>query len=252
MVIHSAEFLCGTRTRSDARDPGSGESGTLTSYDSAAPYTWSRPTTLGGILKESTTTQKEDAVGLAHVRCTARLRLEPIGCGHAEDLWRLFQDPAVAEWYGAWTLDMAQREAARIAQAWETEGIHKWMAYDRLTDDLIGRGGLSRAHMEGQERLEIGWALHRRFWGQGYATEIGRAGLAVAFAELDAAEVISYTEARNTRSRAVMERLGFRYSHDIRDVDDSEPFALYVHRRSWALQREGPRDEPPVRSWRGA
>jgi [ribosomal protein S5]-alanine N-acetyltransferase len=163
---------------------------------------------------------------------TDRLRLEPIGPQHAEDLWRLFQDPAVAEWYGEWTLEMAQREAARIGGAWARHGVHKWMAYDRVTGELVGRGGLSRAHIEGKERLEIGWALRHTFWGHGYATEIGRAGLAFAFDELDADEVVSFTEARNTRSRAVMERLGFHYSHDMTLEEGGEPFALYMMRRS--------------------
>src|SRR5690242_2377345 len=97
--------------------------------------------------------------------------------------------------------------------------------------ELIGRGGLSRAYMAGQERLEIGWALHRRFWGRGYATEIGRAGLTFAFEELSANEVISYTEARNGRSRAVMERLDFHYIQDIVLEEGGEPFALYALRR---------------------
>jgi RimJ/RimL family protein N-acetyltransferase len=143
----------------------------------------------------------------------------------------LFQDPAVAEWYGEWTLEMARREAARIAEAWKTDGVHKWMAYDRLTGTLIGRGGLSRDHIAGRDRLEIGWALHRRSWGYGYATEIGRASLTFAFEELDADEVVSFTEARNWRSRAVMERLGFHHSQDIVFKDGGEPFALYVLRR---------------------
>lgn len=167
----------------------------------------------------------------ARRRFTARLRLEPIGPEHAEDLWRLFRDPAVAEWYGEWTLEAARREAARIARAWETDGVHKWMAYDRVTGDPVGRGGLSRAHVDGQDRLEIGWALRRQYWGHGYATEIGRAGLAVAFDELGAGEVVSFTEARNTRSRAVMERLGFHHARDITLQDGGEPFALYVLRR---------------------
>jgi [ribosomal protein S5]-alanine N-acetyltransferase len=164
----------------------------------------------------------------AGIRFTARLRLEPIEPKHAEDLLRLFQDPAVAEWYGEWTLDKARHEATRIAGAWETTGVHKWIAYDRGTGELVGRGGLSRAHIAGRDRLEIGWVLHRKFWGHGYATEIGRAGLAFAFEELDADEVVSYTEARNTRSRAVMERLGFRYIQDFTPEGDDEPFAFYV------------------------
>jgi RimJ/RimL family protein N-acetyltransferase len=163
--------------------------------------------------------------------------LEPIGPGHARDVWLLFQDPAVAEWYGgAWTLEQAQREAEQMGRAWDTEGIHKWMAYQRLTGERVGRGGLSWTVLEGQTRLEIGWALHRAYWGQGYATEMGHAGLAVAFEELGAEEVVSYTEVRNTRSRAVMERLGFCYSHDFIWEDDGVPCVLYVLSRSRRVQ----------------
>jgi [ribosomal protein S5]-alanine N-acetyltransferase len=162
------------------------------------------------------------------VRCTDRLRLEPIDARHAEDLWRLFADPAVAEWYGVWTFEKAQCEAARMASAWQTDGVHKWMAYLRSTGTLVGRGGLSRVHLLGKERLEIGWALLHPFWGQGYATEIGRAGVAFAFEELGTDEVISFTETCNVRSRAVMERLGFHHSQDFIYEADAVPCALYI------------------------
>jgi RimJ/RimL family protein N-acetyltransferase len=161
------------------------------------------------------------------VRVTDRLRLEPIGAEHAEDLLHVYQDPAVAEWFGVWTREMAQDEVARMARGWEMDGVHKWMAYDRTIGTLIGRGGLSRVQLEGQERLEIGWVVRGQFWGQGYATEIGRAGLTFAFDELTADEVVSFTEARNARSRAVMERLGFRYHHNLFLEEYSEPFVLY-------------------------
>ncbi len=157
---------------------------------------------------------------------TDRLRLEPIGARHADDLLAIYQDPAVAEWYGEWRREQIEQEVARIAQAWLVDGVHKWMAYDRVTGERIGRGGLSRAFVDGQDCLEIGWVLHHKFWGHGYATEIGRAGLAVAFDELHADEVVSFTETRNLRSRGVMERLGFRYRKEI--AIDGEPFALYA------------------------
>ncbi len=164
-------------------------------------------------------------------RHTDRLRLEPIGPEHADDLLRLFQDPAVAKWYGVWTPKMTKREAVRIGRAWETDGVHKWMAYNRHTNELIGRGGLSRAHVDGQSRLEIGWALLGKYSGQGYATEIGRAGLAFAFDELGTDEVVSYTETGNTASRAVMQRLGFHYVHDFIWPSDGVPCALYALER---------------------
>jgi len=174
----------------------------------------------------------DEETGAARVRLTARLRLEPISAAHAEDLLRVYQDPAVAEWFGVWTPEMARREAARMANAWQQDGVHKWMAYSRSTGELIGRGGLSRVQLEGHERVEIGWVVRGQFWGQGYATEIGAAGLAFAFEELAADEVVSFTEERNARSRAVMERLGFHYSHDLVLEEGGEPFVLYRLSRS--------------------
>jgi ribosomal-protein-alanine N-acetyltransferase len=175
-------------------------------------------------------TQRGDGVVKSSgMRVTARLRLVPIGSEHANDLFRLHQDPGIARWYaGVWTPDQARQSAASIGHAWQADGVHKWIAYGQVDGELIGRGGLSYTEVDGARRLEIGWAIRERFWGQGYASEIGRAGLALAFGELDAPEVVSFTETYNTRSRAVMERLGFHYEHEIRH--HGEPFALYALR----------------------
>lgn len=162
---------------------------------------------------------------LARIRETARLRLEPTTEQHAADLFTLYSDPAVAEWYGEWTREGTEREVARMADGWRKDGVHKWFAYDRETGVLIGRGGLSRVDVDGALRLEVGWVLHSRFWGRGYATEIGRAALTVAFTELDAREVVAFTEPHNTRSRAVMERLGMAYDKTFER--DDYTFALY-------------------------
>jgi RimJ/RimL family protein N-acetyltransferase len=143
------------------------------------------------------------------------------------------------------------------------------MAYDRETDEVVGRGGLSRTPIDddwGQiyaflpdepwvreahesERpfrahahwLEIGWALRRERWGQGYASEIASAGLAYAFDVLDVRAVVSCTVRHNVRSRAVMERVGMRYAGEIRNrgtvegetgVRDDAPFAVCVMLRA--------------------
>jgi len=187
-------------------------------------------------------------------RLTERLRLEPVGPRHAEDLWRLHRHDAVAAWHGGrWTVEGSHRNAAGMAEAWETEGVGKWMAYERATGELVGRGGLSRmgADMDltrqirsalpggrwAKERLEIGWTVHGDLWGRGYATEIGLAGLVLAFEELGAEEVVAFTERHNRRSRAVMERLGMRQVGEVvghglmegrNGVHDGATFALYA------------------------
>jgi RimJ/RimL family protein N-acetyltransferase len=160
---------------------------------------------------------------------TSRLRLVPVGPAQAADLYALHQDPGIARWYGPWTEREAHERAAAMGEAWRTEGVHKWLAYDRETDALVGRGGLSWQEIEGVRRLELGWAVREHLWGKGYASEIGRAGLSFAFGPLDAASVVAFTEAHNERSRAVMRRLGFRYLHLMHHR--GEQFVLYeLHR----------------------
>jgi ribosomal-protein-alanine N-acetyltransferase len=166
------------------------------------------------------------AARAGRTRLTERLRLEPAGPEHAADLFRLHQAEAVAEWYGEYTQEKASRRAAELGAAWERDGVGKWMAYDRATGDLVGRGGLSRQEVDGEERLEVGWIVRPDLWGRGYATEMGRAGLSLAFDELGAEEVVAFTEPENRRSRAVMERLGMRYAHEF--TRDGIQFALYV------------------------
>ena len=56
--------------------------------------------------------------------------------------------------------------------------------------------------------VEVGWRLARAYWGRGYATEVARAALADGFGRLGLDEIVSFTVPGNTRSRAVMERLG--------------------------------------------
>jgi RimJ/RimL family protein N-acetyltransferase len=50
--------------------------------------------------------------------------------------------------------------------------------------------------------------LARAHWGRGYATEAARRALAFGFEALDLDEIVSFTVPQNTRSRAVMERIG--------------------------------------------
>jgi RimJ/RimL family protein N-acetyltransferase len=204
-------------------------------------------------------------------RLTTRLRLEPAGPANAVDLWRVHNDDRVAPWYGN---DKPSREQARqraqfMGESWQLHGVHKWIAYERTSGELVGRGGLSRTPVDddwgqiyaflpaepwaravhGSRRpftahaswLEIGWALLGEFWGRGYASEIGRAGLEFAFDVLQVHAVVSCTVRHNVRSRAVMERIGMRYAGDIRSrgivegVDgerDDAPYAVCVLMRT--------------------
>jgi RimJ/RimL family protein N-acetyltransferase len=168
---------------------------------------------------------------------TERLRLTPAGPAQAEELWRLHQDPGIAEWYGALDRDAARELAARMGEGWRIDGVQRWIAHDRAGGGLVGRGGLSRAQLDGEPLLEVGWYVRSGLWGRGYATEIGAAALRFAADVLGATEVVAFTVVHNTRSRAVMERLGMRYDGEIRrlglvagrpGMHPDAPYARYV------------------------
>jgi RimJ/RimL family protein N-acetyltransferase len=168
------------------------------------------------------------------------LVLTAIGAEHAVELFTLHSDPHVAYWSDALSPERAAAVAAEMARRWQTDGVGKWIAHRRSDGALIGRGGLSLATVDGKRQLELGWALHSAARGQGFATEIGRAGLNYAFDVLGHDEVVAFTEVHNRASRAVMERLGMAFlkiiyhrgliegQHGIRD---HAPFALYRVRR---------------------
>lgn len=179
----------------------------------------------------------DDGCVTAGQRESARLRLEPVGPHSHALLHALHQDPGIAAWYGGrWTQEQARAWAAAMAEHWAQHGLGKWLATDRADGTLVGRGGLSRVTLLGRPRIEVGWSVRQALWGRGYATEIGREALAVAFQEHGADEVVAFTEVHNVSSRRVMERLGMHYTGEIRrpglvagstQVQADAPFALY-------------------------
>src|SRR4051794_39849855 len=115
-------------------------------------------------------------------RLTDRLRLEPVGPQSADALVALHEDPGIAVWYaGPWSRQQAVSWGEAMAAQWAGEGVGKWLAYQRTDGSLVGRGGLSVVSLFGQRRLEVGWAVRQELWGRGFASEIGRAALKLAF-----------------------------------------------------------------------
>lgn len=91
---------------------------------------------------------------------------------------------------------------------WRLRGYGLWAVEAKADGALVGRIGL--INPEGWLGLEAGWLLGRAHWGQGYATEGGRAALGFAFEELGVPEVISLIRPGNEASVRVAERLGAR------------------------------------------
>lgn len=98
---------------------------------------------------------------------------------------------------------------------WRENGFGLWMFYLKSTHEWIGRGGIRRINLNGQEEIEIAYALMPQFWHCGYATEITKACIEIAFEVLRLKNVICFTLPTNKASRRVMEKSGFQYERDL-------------------------------------
>jgi ribosomal-protein-alanine N-acetyltransferase len=81
---------------------------------------------------------------------------------------------------------------------------------------LVGNCGIRILSAEDRE-AEFGCELDARHWGQGYATEAGRAMLRFAFDDLGLHRVRAECVADNTASARMLERLGFRPEGRLRE-----------------------------------
>lgn len=100
--------------------------------------------------------------------------------------------------------------AMRCKELIAKQGWGFWALELISTGEFIGFLGLHKPDdLPFSPCVEIGWRLHRHYWGNGYATEASQEVLRFAFEDLNLDQVVSFTAVTNKRSRAVMERLGF-------------------------------------------
>src|SRR4051812_43604723 len=124
-------------------------------------------------------------------------------------------DPRVMEHFPS-TLTREQSDAfvrERIVPQFDALGFGLWAVEVPDESPFVGYVGLMEQTFEAPFTpcVEIGWRLAFDAWGRGYATEAARAALRYGFDEAGLAEILSFTAVPNTRSIAVMQRLGMRY-----------------------------------------
>ncbi|MCB5189315.1 GNAT family N-acetyltransferase [Methylobacillus arboreus] len=118
--------------------------------------------------------------------------------------------------------EMVQRCASLIKE----RGWGFWAVEDRLSHAFIGFVGL---HVPSHDLpfmpcVEIGWRLSRAYWGKSYAFEAAKAALNIGFGALGLDEIVAFTTLKNTRSRALMERLGMQQDAETFD----HPSVLHI------------------------
>ena len=160
----------------------------------------------------------------------------------------LGQDPVVMQYLGGLWGPEKTREAAEGANRSLIENGYGFLAVERRSDgEFLGLAGLSVEHWYPDD-LQVGWRLFQAHWGQGYASEAGGAWLNMAFERTGRTRIISMADVPNTRSIAVMRRLGMALDHEarLRDGDDEFDAAIYAITAERWRARQPPADSAPL------
>ena len=93
-----------------------------------------------------------------------------------------------------------------VAGAWHLDGFHMFSVLDKTTGEWIGRiGPLYPYQWPGRE---VGWGLHSKFWGRGYAVEAAVAAMDYAADVLGWDDIVHSIAPDNLASAAVAGKLG--------------------------------------------
>jgi [ribosomal protein S5]-alanine N-acetyltransferase len=127
----------------------------------------------------------------------------------ARELERMFHDPKVNRYLPpARRVETGVQYLARARQGLREGTGYRFVARERGSHEFVASVSLFDLHPEDRS-AEVGYALARSHWGQGYATEAVSALLEWGFSSLGLHRVGAWVVEPNRSSVAVLRRLGF-------------------------------------------
>jgi len=154
---------------------------------------------------------------------TQRLVMREVRASDREAWIRLTGDPKVWRYIAAEPLDAGQAWEKLLIKAgtYALTGLGNWVVCERGSGEVLGEVGFFDAHrgIAGTDgMIEVGWSYFPHVWGQGIATEAGRAAhewFGRAFPDVGTFAIIN---ADNMGSLRVAQKCG--YVEDRRYDDD--------------------------------
>ncbi len=113
---------------------------------------------------------------------TERLVAERLREDHLGELLRMNRDPkTMASLGGVRPDEETERYLRDNLGHWERHGFGIWVFRDGAEGRFVARAGLRHRHLDGDEEIELAYALRSEYWGRGLATEMAAAAVAVGF-----------------------------------------------------------------------
>lgn len=147
--------------------------------------------------------------GSFHIQ-TNRLYLREMSVQDAPELYALNADAQVLQYTGDSPFQSV-KEAENFLTNYNDyarNGMGRWAVIRKKDEAFLGWCGLKK-HPDGM--IDLGFRLHRKFWGKGYATEAAQACLSYGLSNLGLTEIVGRVAKENKASIRVLEKIGMRF-----------------------------------------
>jgi ribosomal-protein-alanine N-acetyltransferase len=114
-----------------------------------------------------------------------------------------------------------------IAAYAERPGMGRWGMFLKKDHEFVGSFAI--IPVENTKQLQLGYALVKESWGNGYATESVKGGLPYAFDYLGLSEIAGITYPENVVSQKVLLKNGFVFDKTF--LEEDKELHLYICRR---------------------
>ncbi len=144
-----------------------------------------------------------------------RLKFRRVEENDFKDWLPLFKEKKAALYLGM-DMNLSSKE---LCEKWFEKAFYRYdndkggmnVLIDKKTNKMIGQCGLLVQDIEGEEAIEIGYAILPEYWGKGYASEAAQKCKEFAFENNLREELISVIHVGNVGSMKVAERNGMTF-----------------------------------------
>ena len=171
-----------------------------------------------------------------------RVLLRPLSLSDVQGVFAYASDPVVTEFL-SWETHHDLRDAEAFVKLGMSGSVGLLFAI-QVEDWVAGSIGLHPVPA-GHQTGELGYVLHRGFWGHGFAAEAAELLLEHAFGPLGLNRVQALCAVGHQRSVRVLEKIGMRHEGDLREYRfikgkllDMGLFSIL--RREWHLTKHEP------------
>ncbi len=147
---------------------------------------------------------------MQHTIKTQRLTLRLLKKADLDHLTELNNDPDVRKFFPN-GIQNREQTAARMNDFiayYEEKGLPCFVIFELASGEFVGRCGFAVTETN---EIEVGYVLHKKFWGKGYASEVLTALLAWAKQNIDTDDIIAFAPVEHIASQRVMQKCGMEH-----------------------------------------